>query len=88
MVRPLLLAALLAALLPATANAAGDGPVAFVVAEAGLDVAGHDGSGRRPLLRTSGAYSPDWSPDGRRVVYAAGELRVVSADGQAWSGSA
>lgn len=81
MLRLALLAALLAVLLPATAHAAGDGPIAFVVAEAGLDVAGPDGAGRRPLLRESGAYSPDWSPDGRRVVYAAGELRVVSADG-------
>jgi Tol biopolymer transport system component len=81
MLRLVLLAALVAALFPATATAAGDGPVAFVVAEAGFDIVGPDGAGRRPLLRESGAYSPAWSPDGRWVVYSAGELRAVAADG-------
>jgi Tol biopolymer transport system component len=77
MLRPILLAALVAALFPATATAAGDGPVAFTVAEAGFDVVGPDGEGRRPLLRESGAYSPAWSPDGRKLAYSAGELRVL-----------
>jgi Tol biopolymer transport system component len=81
MLRPLLLAALAAALFPATATAADDGPIAFTVADAGIDVVGPDGAGRRPLLRESGAYAPAWSPDGRWVAYGAGELRAVSADG-------
>ena len=77
----MLIAALAAALFPATATAADDGLIAFTVADAGIDVVGPDGAGRRPLLRESGAYAPAWSPDGRWVAYGAGELRVVSADG-------
>jgi Tol biopolymer transport system component len=95
MLRAVFLAALVAALFPATATAADDGLIAFTVAEAGIDVVGPDGSGRRPLVRESGAYSPDWSPDGRRLVYSAGEIRVfdgsrtvglgVSGGAPAWS---
>jgi Tol biopolymer transport system component len=95
MLRAVFLAALVAALFPATATAADDGLIALTVAEAGIDVAGPDGAGRRPLVREPGAYSPDWSPDGRRLVYSAGEIRVfdgsrtvglgVSGGAPAWS---
>src|SRR5918994_1318121 len=78
MLRLALLAAVVAALFPGTATAADDGLIAFTVAESGFDVVGPDGTGRRPLLRESGAYSPAWSPDGTRIAFhAGGDIHVA-----------
>ncbi|MBI5302610.1 MAG: protein kinase [Chloroflexi bacterium] len=54
--------------------------------EPGIYTANSDGSGVRRLTTTE-AYNPQWSPDGKRIVYfqgkfkVGGEIHVMNADG-------
>ncbi len=54
--------------------------------EPGIYTANNDGSGVRRLTNVE-AYNPQWSPDGKRIVYfqgkfrAGGEIHIMNADG-------
>jgi Tol biopolymer transport system component len=58
-----------------------NGRIAYV--SGGIWTARPDGSFRRPLLRRPGLFprSVEWSPDGRRLVFAADDLYTVRSDG-------
>lgn len=57
--------------------------IAYVVPRAGLWVMKADGSAARRVIAGQIADAPDWSPDGKRLLYAtaAGEVHVVNPDG-------
>lgn len=58
------------------------GKIAFVHSDGGIYIIRPDGSGLRRVVRRG--TEPDWSPDGRFIVYAAGgaSIWVVRADGR------
>jgi dipeptidyl aminopeptidase/acylaminoacyl peptidase len=47
----------------------------------GLETARSDGSGRRQILDVGSSAQPSWSPDGRRIAFARGDVFVADADG-------
>jgi Tol biopolymer transport system component len=55
--------------------------IAYGDADGSISIIRPDGSGRRRLANTGGGIGPDWSPDGRRLVFSTGTLMTVGANG-------